>query len=265
MHNGIAPEYYEKIMEQLSLLEREHKITIIFAVESGSRAWGFPSPDSDYDVRFIYSRPVEDYLSLKPIRDVVELPIDDLLDINGWDIKKALGLMLKSNPVLLEWLQSPIRYIWDEGVCGQMLELSQKTAYEISSMHHYLKMGQRQRKEYIEGKTSVKLKKYFYVVRPAMVLRWLRLKPESIPPMNFFDLRDGIELPAELNEELDKLLEKKSKTKEMGMSEPIEIINKFLDEELNWAEREIKNVEKQKQNLDSEANVLFRQLITSGY
>ena len=82
----------------------------MWACESGSRAWGFPSVNSDYDVRFVYLRRTEDYLRASPLRDVIEIPISDELDISGWDLPKALGLFRKSNPPLLEWLQSPIVY-----------------------------------------------------------------------------------------------------------------------------------------------------------
>jgi len=86
----------ETIMKELRTIEVDGNLRILFAIESGSRAWGFPSPDSDYDVRFIYARPIDWYLTIAPGRDVHELPIDDVLDINGWDIKKALGLLLKT-------------------------------------------------------------------------------------------------------------------------------------------------------------------------
>ena len=100
----------EKIQAQLRRIEEEEHIKILLAVESGSRAWGFASPDSDYDVRFIYIRPTQDYLRLDSVRDVIELPIDEVLDINGWDLQKTLRLLHKSNPTLFEWFSSPIVY-----------------------------------------------------------------------------------------------------------------------------------------------------------
>ena len=109
-NNSVSPEMQETILVELKTLEAKECVQILFAIESGSRAWGFPSPDSDYDVRFVYARPADWYLSITPGRDVIELPIEELLDINGWDIRKALGLLLKPNPVLLEWLSSPLRY-----------------------------------------------------------------------------------------------------------------------------------------------------------
>ena len=99
-----------KIQEQIRRIEESENIKILLAVESGSRAWGFASPDSDYDVRFVYIRRPEDYLRLDAIRDVIELPIDDILDINGWDLQKTLRLLYKSNPTLFEWFSSPFVY-----------------------------------------------------------------------------------------------------------------------------------------------------------
>ena len=98
----------ELILSKLEEIEKQYDVHILLAVESGSRAWGFESPDSDYDVRFIYVRKQSDYLKLEGIRDVIELPIDDTLDINGWDITKTLRLLYKSNPTLFEWFSSPI-------------------------------------------------------------------------------------------------------------------------------------------------------------
>lgn len=101
----------QTIVRKLREIEKNERIHIILAVESGSRAWGFPSTDSDYDVRFIYIRQKEDYLRLEKTRDVIELPLDGILDINGWDLQKTLRLFHKSNPTLFEWFSSPIVYM----------------------------------------------------------------------------------------------------------------------------------------------------------
>src|SRR5450755_2879949 len=92
----------ETIKQKLYELETNQNIRILYACESGSRAWGFPSPDSDFDVRFIYARTTNDYLSIHEIKDVIDLPVNEVLDIGGWDIKKALKLFLKSNAPLYE-------------------------------------------------------------------------------------------------------------------------------------------------------------------
>lgn len=122
----------EKIQEQLRRIEESENIKILLAVESGSRAWGFASPDSDYDVRFVYIRRPEDYLRLDVVRDVIELPIDDVLDINGWDLQKTLRLLHKSNPTLFEWFSSPIVY--------QKTEFADK--FRELMMHYFSSKGQ---------------------------------------------------------------------------------------------------------------------------
>src|SRR5262249_55967652 len=116
----------ERILAELEGMKQREGVRILFAIESGSRAWGFPSPDSDYDVRFVYAHPADWYLTIAPGRDVIELPMEDALDINGWDIRKTLGLLLKPNPVALEWLSSPIRYEWDAAVCQRLIDFSKK-------------------------------------------------------------------------------------------------------------------------------------------
>ena len=99
-----------EINEKLDEIERKEGVKILHAVESGSRAWGFASPDSDYDVRFVYVRPKEDYLRLDEPRDVIEWQLDEVLDINGWDLKKALGQFARGNATLFEWSESPVVY-----------------------------------------------------------------------------------------------------------------------------------------------------------
>ena len=125
----IDPAIRARIDDILSGIETREGVRLLFAIESGSRAWGFPSPDSDYDVRFVYVRSVDWYLSLELGRDVIELPVDAGMDVNGWDIRKALGLLLKPNPVLLEWLDSPIRYRWDAQACDALSALAGKVAH----------------------------------------------------------------------------------------------------------------------------------------
>ena len=207
----LLPEMRETILARLEGVERDEDVRILFAVESGSRAWGFPSPDSDYDARFVYARPADWYLSLRPGRDVIELPIEGLLDINGWDIRKALGLLLKPNPVLLEWLSSPLRYIWNAPVCERLIDFSKRVSHGPACLHHYLHLGTRQWDAHIEGKEQVNLKKYFYILRPAMAVRWIRLNPDAIPPMNFQALIAGTDLPSGLLSELNRLLVRKSR------------------------------------------------------
>ena len=162
------------IIQNLSDIEHAENVRIFFACESGSRAWGFPSADSDYDVRFLYIRPVEWYLSILEDRDVIEKPISGDLDINGWDLKKALGLFRKSNPPLMEWLGSPIVYRETGTIAQRMRDLAPTFYSPISSTYHYLQMARRNFREYLHGE-QVWVKKYFYVLRPLFAVQWLSL------------------------------------------------------------------------------------------
>jgi len=168
-HPEIPPAQWSHIISELQKIEERENVRVLFAVESGSRAWGFASPDSDFDVRFVYVRTQDWYLSLKPGRDVIELPLIGDDDINGWDIRKALSLALKPNPVLLEWLSSPIQYIWNGDVCQELQSFTRKIAHGTACRHHYVRLAKLQRGD---GST-IKLKKYFYALRAAMALRWI--------------------------------------------------------------------------------------------
>src|SRR3546814_6400248 len=125
---GVDAGMRSRIEALLERIELEHGVRILFAVESGSRAWGFASADSDWDVRFVYARPAEYYLSLAPRRDVIELPIENGIDAGGWDIRKALSLLLNANPTLLEWLKSPIVYRRGP-VMAQLARLAERTGH----------------------------------------------------------------------------------------------------------------------------------------
>lgn len=254
---------FDTITSELRTLETQENMCILFAIESGSRAWGFPSPDSDYDVRFVYAKPLETYLSIHRARDVIEMPIDGLLDINGWDIRKALGLLLKSNPVLLEWLSSPIRYVWDDEVCAALNVLANQIAHSKACIHHYLHLGERQFHAYIDGKDHISLKKYFYAVRPAMALRWIRQHPDHIPPMNFHDLVAGLDLDETITQKITELLVVKSRAKEMGTSAPIPIIDAFLRQEFSWAHSVKNTYPNRHSHMEEEANKLFRSIVNT--
>lgn len=255
----IPKEDEDEIRRRLVAVEREHDVRILFAIESGSRAWGFPSPDSDYDVRFVYAHKPDWYLSLDERRDVIELPIDMPFDIGGWDLKKALQLLIRPNAVLIEWLKSPIRYRWNESECEALLGLAVATQYQVPAKYHYLHLGQNQWRRFIEGKERVSLKKYFYVLRPTLALRWLRMNQEASPPMNFAELRAGTNLPADVNAFLDDLILRKAKTRELGESERIECLDTLISAEITLAEQS-KNGPKPN-NLMEEANVLFRKIL----
>ena len=258
---SISNEMRDNILSRIHKMEADNGVRVIFAIESGSRAWGFPSPDSDYDARFVYVRPTKDYLTLTPVRDVIELPIEGDYDINGWDIKKALNLLLKPNPVLLEWLSSPIRSMWDDAVCEKLLSFSKELVHGPACVHHYFNLGENLWRRRIEDADEVKLKRYFYILRPAMALRWVRMHPEIIPPMNFQDLMAGVDLPRDLTEELRDLLRAKAETKELGTGARNPRLDKFIVEEFDKARELTKTIQSEKKELRPAADDLFREIV----
>lgn len=212
-------------------------VTIPLAIESGSRAWGFPSPDSDYDCRFVFIRPAEQYLSLWPRRDVIETPLDKVLDVNGWEFRKALKLLLKGNAVIIEWLTSPVIYQAEAEFRDGFLALARRLADRSLIARHYLHLGLRQRRTYFGDPDRVAIKKLFYAIRPAAALRWLRVHPcEAVPPMHFPTLMAECDPPPHLRAMVDDLMARKAVTHEMGTGPIPPAILAFIDAEFATAE-----------------------------
>ncbi|MCA8901498.1 MAG: nucleotidyltransferase domain-containing protein [Hyphomonas sp.] len=232
----IDPGRRSEIERGIRDIEAANQVKILFAIESGSRAWGFPSPDSDYDVRFVYAHTADSYLSVFDRRDVIELPIEGDLDINGWDIRKALALLLKPNPVLLEWLSSPIRYKWNESACQPLLDFAHAVVAPGECVPHYYHLARRQWQRNIEGETAVNLKKYFYVLRPALAIRWVRLHPGLLPPMNFQELVSRVDIDPGLQAEISDLLQAKARASEVGSGKRIAALDDLIEAELAWGE-----------------------------
>jgi uncharacterized protein len=260
----IAPEPRSEIAERLDAIERGHDVRLLFAVESGSRAWGFPSPDSDYDVRFVYVHRPAWYLSIEAGRDVIELPVKDDLDINGWDLRKALNLLVKPNPVLLEWLRSPIVYRADGEAMVKLLDLAQQTAHQRPSAHHYLHLCKGQYRRFIDGQDRVQLKKYFYALRPALALMWLRKHPETALPMNFGALSGGLDLPAGLSDFFDEMLARKARSRELGKGPRLVVLDSLIEGEIARAEQSLPEAMPPSTGLYREADALFREIVMAG-
>ena len=215
----------ETILKKLNEIEKKESVRILLAVESGSRAWGFASPDSDYDVRFIYVRPKEEYLRLEKVRDVIELPIEGELDINGWDLDKTLRLLRASNPTLFEWFSSPIVYR-ETAFADEFRSVMLKYFSSKRGLNHYLSMAGGNYREYLKA-DMVKAKKYFYVLRPILACRWI-LDKGTPPPMLFSELVEA-ELDPALLPEVDRLLDLKMNAPEIQTIPKIESINRYLD------------------------------------
>lgn len=228
------------ILQKLKEIEQEHEVKILYAVESGSRGWGFESKDSDYDVRFIYIHKPEWYMSIKEKRDVIELPINDLLDINGWDLRKTLVLFKKSNPTLLEWLSSPIIYGERTNLVNELKKLLKDYFSSKSCIYHYLHMAEGNYREYLKGE-EIRVKKYFYVLRPIMACMWTE-KYGTQPPMSFEDLMNHLHLDEELVNEIEKLLVIKRRGNKIDKQKKINIINYFLEDKICYYKEYVKNL-----------------------
>lgn len=222
----------EEIISRLNEIEKDENVTIFYACESGSRAWGFPSKDSDYDVRFLYLRSRNWYLSIdvEDKRDVVECPISDMLDISGWDLRKALKLFHKSNPPLLEWLNSSIIYQQKLKIVEKIKELVPEYYSPVACMHHYRHMAAGNYREYLKGEV-VWVKKYFYVLRPLLAIRWIE-QESGVVPMEFGALVERCVRSAELKAAIEELLERKRKGHELDREPRIPAISNFIESEL---------------------------------
>ena len=225
------------ILQCLHDIEARHDVTVLFACESGSRGWGFASPDSDYDVRFVYVHRRDWYLSIEPGRDVIEQPIDGDLDVNGWDVRKALKLLHRSNPVLLEWLRSPIVYLQDDALAARLRALAEQHLALDRAYHHYLSTARGNLREHLLGET-VRYKKYLYVLRPLLAARWIRAG-RGAPPMRFAELAQATLDDPALVAEINRLLEVKMRAGEAATSPRWDGIHAFIVQELEAAKAHV--------------------------
>ena len=249
-----------EVDSRLAGIEREQRVAIGLAIESGSRAWGFPSPDSDYDCRFLFVRPAEDYLSPWRKRDVIETPLVDDIDLNGWELGKALKLLLKGNAVVIEWLMSPIVYDGDARFRDDLTEFAYRWSSRDGVMRHYLHLGERQRRTYFADGKDVQLKKLFYALRPAAALRWLRLHTDrAVAPMHFMTLMEQSDPPADVLATALELIRLKAKTRELGSGPLPPEIEAFVDREFAEARAILpEQAQRLSPNAKAAAEELFR-------
>ena len=216
------------IQEKLEEIEQKQHVKILYAVESGSRAWHLASPDSDYDVRFIYIRPRDAYLKLEPVKDFIDWELNEVLDINGWDITKALRHFHKSNATLFEWCHSPIIYHTTEE-----WKLVQNTVQPYfsckASMYHYYGTAHKNYHTYLLDE-KVNYKKYFYVLRPLLACQWINQR-KCPPPVPFEQLADTL-LDDELHQMVEKLLLLKMQMPESAQGQRLDQLNQYIAAEL---------------------------------
>lgn len=248
----------EVILKELDRIERDENVKILIAVESGSRAWGFASDNSDYDVRFIYTRDKNFYLRLDKTRDVIEYPIDDLLDVNGWDIDKALKLLYASNPALFEWIMSPIVYKTTPEI-EKLKKISNRYFSKSKMINHHYHIALSSYKLGIVSDDEIKLKKYFYTLRSISAAKYV-LENNEIPPIEFDKLRE-IGIPKRYNQIVDELLEIKLNSPEKKIIKRNNELDKYIEDEFKKLDDITHNMDKEEEKDWTLLNDYFRNVI----
>ncbi len=224
-------DVFQRIRDALAQVEAERNVRVLFACESGSRAWGFASRDSDYDVRFLYVHRRDWYLSVEDRRDVIEQPLADELDVSGWELRKALRLLRKSNPPLLEWLKSPLVYRQDAVFAAEFGALAEEFYSPRRCFAHYLHMAFGNWRKYLAGREQVSLKKYLYVFRPLLACRWIERQRGQVP-MLFAQLVECVLEEPEVRAALSELVARKQAGAELAAAPPVEPLSRFIEREL---------------------------------
>jgi len=245
----------EKILQKLKEIELQKNVEILFVVESGSRAWGFASPDSDYDIRFIYKHKPDYYLSLWEQPDVIEFMTEDDLDGSGWDLRKAIKLLAKSNAPLVEWLFSPIVYYANDDFVKQMQEIAVKCFSPMAVLHHYLGTT----KNFMEvcEMEEVKLKSYFYALRTALAGKWI-IENNTFPPVAFADILPIA--PKNIQEKILELQQIKATQGEKYLHPKEILITDFLLEIVRFNQENAGKLGSGKK-ISEELDLFFREMI----
>jgi predicted nucleotidyltransferase len=255
--SSIKNKMNSTILQKLLELEQTENIKILYACESGSRAWGFASPDSDYDVRFFYVRPLNYYLSITNQPDFIDLPLNDELDLRGWDLRKALKLFLKSNVSPYEWLQSPVVYKQDTSFTDELQLLMPEYFSPRAGANHYASLAFNALTNDLQG-TEVNLKRYFYALRSALACLWI-VDRQSVPPMEFAKLRAMIS-DATVQQAIEPLLNQKRAANEKTMASAVPVLQQWLAETLSYCKAQISSLPSEKKQTD-ELNALFRKYV----
>ncbi|HBM14760.1 MAG TPA: hypothetical protein DD381_00190 [Lentisphaeria bacterium] len=251
----------EQILSELRKLEKEQNIRVLYAVESGSRAWGFASTNSDWDVRFIYVHPLDWYLSIQERKDNYTKILPNDIDLGGWELRKSLNLFRKSNPPLLEWLRSPIVYYEDSSFINGIREFSQEYFNPKSTMYHCLHMAERNFRQYLKNDVVI-MKKYFYVLRPVLACMWIEER-DTMAPMEFITLVETQIKDPLLKTEVDKLLRRKMAGEELDLEPKVTVINDFLESKIEYFNNYLSKYQFNKEMNIEKLNAFFRNFITN--
>lgn len=226
----------ETITDELERIQSEEGFKILFACEAGSRVWGFSSPNSDFDVRFVYLRPVGDYLRLEERRDVYERVLYDEIDVVGWDLTKFLRLLRGSNPSTIEWLSSHDVY-YEDSRFQKVRELLGDCFDPLSSAYHYFGMAKQHDMRYLKNE-MLSAKKYLYIIRSILAINWCITRFEPVP-MRFDDLKNAM-MPKDLLPNVDRMLASKRSTSETHMTEHDDGLDAWIHEEMGHIPTDLK-------------------------
>lgn len=253
----------DEIKKELLRLELQHDIKILYAVESGSRAWGFASTDSDWDVRYIYIHRLDWYLKIDDKKDNQEEILPNDIDLVGWELKKALRLFRKSNPPMLEWLRSPMVYLQPFSTADKLRNLTSEFFNPKSCLHHYLHMAEGNYENYLQ-KDNVRVKKYFYVLRPILACDWI-LQTNTMAPMEFSTLLDSQVTDLNVKTEIQNLLLRKMTGEELKEEPKIQVLNDFLEQKINFYTDYVKSLGQIAQPDTEKLNELFKQTLNEAW
>lgn len=253
----------EQIIEKIKLVESQFDVRVCLAVESGSRAWGFSSENSDYDVRFIYVHKRDWYLSIEQKQEVIELPIQDFVDMSGWELRKALRLYKKSNPHILEWIHSEIVYYQVPAFLDKMLELEDMILLPQSVLYHYLNMAKRNSRDFIRGET-VKVKKYLNVLRPVLACKWIE-RFNTVPPIELQVLIDKFIDEGRLKHEIQVLLARKISGDKDPFELKLDYIDEYMAKEIHRLEEYVKTLVVSKEDATQLLDDLFRNILDEAW
>ena len=252
-------DMYQKIQKILQGIEEKQDITILYAAETGTRGWGFPSKDSDYHCRFIYVRPQEFYLAINEVKDYIEISVDPIYDIQGWDLKKALKSIQKFNPTVSEWLQSPIVYMEKEEFKETLLDVNLKYFDEKAALQHYRSIAVTKFED-IKNHNEERLKRYFYVLRSLLAADYI-MKNHSMPPMSFKDLYESASMQQDLGNEIEKLIQTKADNNDWLKITTHTALVSYFEELLAKCDDYLLTAHKVQRSEDEELNRFFREWV----
>ncbi len=253
------PHMKETIISELKKLEVKQNIKILYAIESGSRAWGFASPDSDWDVRYIYVHPREWYLSIVDGKDNHSEMLPEDIDLSGWELRKTLRLFNASNPQLLEWLQSPIVYLEKGPTAERMRAMVADHFNPISCLNHYLHMAEGHFQKYLQN-DLVRLKKYFYVLRPVLACDWI-IQRNSNAPMEFDVLLQTQVSDPLVKTAIEDLLARKMTSVEQDEEPRIQLLNDYLEQKIKSHRSHLNTITPPERPRTEPLDVLLREAI----